>query len=295
MQDIIGLKQEYEKIWNWVLTGKNFALIRNGDGERSLMEGARFEAQEGWQTGKVMTGLGQALLKSIRVDDPNYWIGISCPCCDPEAYKWYLKNIPGKQITLANLWVNSNYPAFVAAISNLERDAVIIANHRAMGKKIGKLNILDYFCVSDDCVSFWEEEAPEMIEQIIRKYGKRENLLFVVSAGPMSGPIIEKLYRNNPHNCYLDFGSSIDSFYWEIETRPYMNPEMVYARRHCWMYNPEGNRRRQIWQAGKLSGKRKFRRNMRAIKAAIPILPQLAVRKILGDNAVESIKKKIKR
>lgn len=47
---IIFLKNEYEKFWLKILRGENFALTRQADGERALILGKPFKAQEGWRT-----------------------------------------------------------------------------------------------------------------------------------------------------------------------------------------------------------------------------------------------------
>ena len=238
MDSKIFLFEEYNRIWQRVKNEENFALIRNGDGERGLILGRPFSAQEGWKSPNKQTLLGKAIKDSNSIIDPNYIIGISCPCCDIDAYHWYLQNIPSRNLTFANLWVNSNYQRFISDFSELNRDAIIIANHRAQGKKIGNLNILKYYSVSDDCVSFWENEAGTLINKVVADFGDQKNLLFVVSAGPMSGPIIAALFKHNPNNCYLDCGSAIDAFYYEKQTRPYMDPSTVYAQRKCWMHDP---------------------------------------------------------
>ena len=67
-------------------------------------------------------------------------------------------------------------------------------------KKIGNLNILKHYEVSDDCISFWENDTGggyELIEQIKKDFGNQNDILYVVSAGPMSEVIISKLYKNN--------------------------------------------------------------------------------------------------
>ena len=113
------------------------------------------------------------------------------------------------------MWVNINYNRFAEDFRQLKRDAVVIANFRAENKPIGNLNILKYYTVSDDCVTFWDEESDALIKQIINDFGNMDNLLYVVSAGPMSNHIIAALFRNNPDNCYIDFGSSIAPYYQE--------------------------------------------------------------------------------
>ncbi len=238
MIDKIYLKKEFDKYWNKIENGENFTLFRSGDGERAIMTGRSVTAQEGWVSPDYISKLGIDLYASHMIDEPNVHYAVSCPCCDQEAYYWYISRLPNKNITFANLWVNINYPTFVKKFTALKRDVVLIANYRAENHPIANLNILKHYKVGDNCIAFWEEEAPALIEQIKAEYGNRNDLLYVVAAGPMAGPIIAELYKNNPNNCYIDFGSSIDSYFRKEFTRPYMQRGTIYAERNCWMLNP---------------------------------------------------------
>ena len=233
------LTEEFEKIWVKIENGENFAFLRYGDGERAIMEGRSVKAQEGWKSPEHLTKLGEDCLKTLELQGDSVWYGISCPCCDRAAYYWYASRIKSSNITFANLWVNINYQRFKESISNLERDVVVIANHNANNKKFGKMNVLKYYLVSDDCIKFWEESSEKFIASIINDMGEKNDLLYVISAGPMSEPIIAKLYENNPNNCYIDFGSAVDSFIYDKVTRPYMNSRSSYAKQNCEMPRPE--------------------------------------------------------
>jgi glycosyltransferase involved in cell wall biosynthesis len=237
MTDKKYLDQEFDKFWGMLVSGINFSLLRNADGELAIMQGKAVSAQEGnWKSPDYITNLGKALYESLKIEEPNVYYAISCPCCDEPAYNWYRSRIRNKNLTFSNIWINCNFPRFKELFPSLNRDAVLIANYRAKGKSIGNLNILSHYEISDDCISFWDNEAENMIENIIKDYGRQKNLLYVVSAGPMSGPIIAKLYKNNPCNCYIDFGSSIDVYYRGYVSRPYMKKNSIYAHRNCWMH-----------------------------------------------------------
>ena len=229
------LKEDFDFFADKLRRGENFTLMRFADGEYSLMLGKPVHSQEGWISQPGISELGKALYNSFRIDDGNVFYGISCPCCDRSAYYWYRTHIGEKKITFSNLWVNANHPRFREMFLSLKRDAVLIANYRAAGHSIGNLNILKHYSIPDQGVPFWENGAKEMIRQIKEDFGPRKNLLYVVSAGPLSEPIIAELYENNPENSYVDFGSSIDMFYRECKTRPYMIPGNVYAERNCIM------------------------------------------------------------
>lgn len=229
------LKDDFDFFWRKLEKGENFALCRSADGEYAIMRGRHVTAQEGWESPETISKLGYALIDSLKIDDPRLYYGISCPCCDREAYYWYRTHTAGKNLTFSNIWVNVNYPRFREKFYELKRDTVLIANYRAAGKKIGNLNILKHYPVSDDCISFWEHGAKELLAQIKADFGNRKNLLYAVSAGPLSNPLIAALFRNDPDNCYIDFGSSLDGFYREVRTRPYMIPGNTYAVRNCYI------------------------------------------------------------
>ena len=235
----IFLNDEFDKFWRKIENGENFALIRHADGERMIAVNSPIKAQEGgWSSPGYATKLGEDIVRTFDICEENFFYAISCPCCDLPAYYWYKSRIISKNTTFANLWINKNYPKFKKSFDSLSRDAILIANYSARNKAIGNLNILKHYEISDDCISFWEQDAPEMLSVIKRDFGVRENLLYVVSAGPMSGPIIADLYKHNPNNCYVDFGSAIDHYYRGKITRPYMKKGTVFAERNCWMHDP---------------------------------------------------------
>ncbi len=234
---IIFLKDEYEKFWQKILRGENFALSRCADGERALMLGQAINGCDGWKTPPQITALGVALKDSLKIDAPNFYYGISCPCCDSAAYYWYLREIKSSNVTFSNIWVAANFKAFQRNFQTLERDAVLITNWRGKGKNFGKLNVKRHYVVSDDCVKFYEEDCANLIRQIIAEIGHEKNLLYVVSAGPLSCVIIAELFKHNPDNCYVDFGSATDLMTHERITRPYMIDGNPYSQISCWMFD----------------------------------------------------------
>ncbi len=234
----IFLNDEFVRIWRKIEDNENFALLRYGDGERAIMTGRSVKAQEGWVSPDFVSDLGDALLNTLDIDSKNFIYGISCPCCDRSAYYWYSTRIKSRNKTFANIFVNSNYCQFSEKFDLLKRDAIVIGNYRGKNSKVGNLNILKYYSVSDDCFEFWKNELKDLIEQIKQEFGQSNNLLYVVSAGPLSELIIYELYKNNPNNCYIDFGSAIDKYIHKVKTRPYENTNNKYAKRNCIMDNP---------------------------------------------------------
>lgn len=234
----ILLDQAFRDFWQKIEQRKNFAIVRYGDGEYKIMQGVFVKAQEGWVAPNHITKLSTALHASLAVMDSNFHYAISCPCCDQAAYYWYSSRIQNNNITFANLFVNKNFIDFEKRFSKLERDAVVIANHKGINKRIGSLNIIKYYSVSDNCVKFWEENGENLIEKIASEFKNKKNLLFLVAAGPLSGPIIANLFQKNPDNCYIDVGSAVDFYIHDKITRSYQKRNSKYAQKNCWMFDP---------------------------------------------------------
>lgn len=231
------LDKQLDFFINKILKGENFAFARNADGEKFIMTGISVESQEKkWTSPNYVSKLGHSIYDSLDVLDSNFYYAISCPCCDKEAYYWYSSRIKNKNITFSNLWINVNFRYFKSKFELIKRDAVLIANFAASGAKIGNLNIIKHYAIDDDCISFWENHARDMIDSIKSNFKDSKDLLFVVSAGPMSSPIIKELFLNNPNNTYVDFGSSIDSYYYKHQTRPYQDRHSIFGSRNCYMY-----------------------------------------------------------
>ncbi|MDR2399091.1 MAG: hypothetical protein LBD61_01425 [Endomicrobium sp.] len=235
MANIKYLDKEFDKFWQKIKMGENFALTRNGDGERAVMSGSTLKAQEGgWKFPDYICALGKDCSRSLLINNDKFFYGISCPCCDEESYYWYRSRINTKNITFANLWINGNYTKFKENFNDLKRDSVLITNYRAANHQIANLNILKHYTISDDCITFWETDAKKMLSQIKYELENKNNILYVVSAGP----IIAELFKNNPNNCYIDFGSAIEPYYNNSYfKRPYMIAGTIYNQRNCWMHD----------------------------------------------------------
>lgn len=236
------LDKEMDFFISKILRKENFAFVRNADGERAIMQGKSVESQEKkWTSPDYISKLGIDILDSLNVVDKRFYYAISCPCCDREAYYWYASRIcnngvDANNLTFSNLWINRNFRRFKKEFEKIKRDCVLIANYRASGAKIGNLNVLRHYAIDDDCISFWDNKAQSMLDSIKKDFGNSKDLLFVVSCGPMSSPIIKNLFLHNPNNTYIDFGSSIDSYYIHTQTRPYQDRYSLFGSRNCYMY-----------------------------------------------------------
>jgi hypothetical protein len=228
--ETISLKNEFERIWGKIAAGENISFLRySGDINAIMILGE--------QDPKNVSKLRTDLFTSLGLNDDRVYYGIPCLCCDSSTYYWYSTRIANSNTTFADLWTNANYKKFIISFEKITREAVVISNYTEE-KPIGNLKILKHYSISGDCSEFWEKHGVELLSTIKNDFGDKKNLLFVICAGSLSEPIIAELFRHNPDNCYVDFGSSLDKYYRDKETQEHEeNP--VYVKKNCRMHNPK--------------------------------------------------------
>lgn len=219
---------------NLINTDENFALVRYGDGEISLMENQGVPRntqafnEDRWDAPASATKLGEQLAQSLQHEEDNYYYGIPGKNDSEVAYEYLTSLISSLNITYANLFVNANYERTKEFFKGLKKSVTLIAN------KSGAIDQLpfdvDVYCeFPDDCVNWWEEGGKDFIETL-RSYVKGiNNELIFVSIGPAAEVAIHEMYKENPNNQYVDVGSAIDEWFYGRQTRPYMDSKSSYA------------------------------------------------------------------
>jgi 2-polyprenyl-3-methyl-5-hydroxy-6-metoxy-1,4-benzoquinol methylase len=183
--------------------GPPFAFVRFGDGERAICLGRPIAAQDGWSFDGGQQDLSQALLDSLRYDAPDYYVGISDSCCDPEARRWYLEQIrvPGDQVTFANIFVNWNYRRF----RQLDLAGAVTVGCAGTD-----------FLVPED-VFHTPCDIDGLVQQLL---GVDRPIL--VAAGPLSCILIHRYWqRATRKQVIVDVGSAIDERLKGTTTRNY--------------------------------------------------------------------------
>jgi 2-polyprenyl-3-methyl-5-hydroxy-6-metoxy-1,4-benzoquinol methylase len=197
--------------------GPPFAFARFADGERAICMGQAIEGADGWRYAGGSSPLREDLLAALHYADPDYYLGISDGCCDPEAKEWYLREIrlPLAQVTFSNIFVNGNYSRF----RQLDfKNLAIVAS-------VGG----DYW-VPDDMLNI-----PFDIDRLVdRLLGVRRPIL--VSAGPSSCIIIHRYWlraNTQQRQVIVDVGSAIDELTKGRITRQYQVPGTRTAELVC--------------------------------------------------------------
>lgn len=226
--------QELYKFFDILKKGQPFSFSKYADGEWAIMNNIYLNNNEFEITNKTPTFFKNKLIESFRFKDPNYYVGISCPCCQgDEAYKMAIfSNQDQEHLTFANIFVNSNYPlyknTFLKEYQN--HDIHLIANSNS---KIDNLpfKIEKFYPIG---FSAWVNNY-NLIEEIKQK--NLSNKLFLFCAGPFGNLLAHQLFETNKTNIYLDIGSTLNPWLQSegFKREYYINGE--YSQRTCiWNY-----------------------------------------------------------
>ena len=222
--------EDFQEVVDLVESKKPFALLRFADGEIAVMQGRGIIGSDRWSTPNRVTKLGEDLLKAIAIEDESVYIGISCSCCDEPGKEYLLKRIKNKKsnITFSNIFVNGNYTQFTGYVKTVREPVNLIANVTAKVENC-PFKVKTFLPIPDDCVNYYEEVRDAFLGLLEDSYKEVKGELFFVSAGPMSEAIISHLWKVNPHNRYVDVGSSIAEF---IHGKPIREFAYVYSPFH---------------------------------------------------------------
>lgn len=214
------------------------AFVRYADGEMAIMLGKAIKGIDNWYSPANKTLLGKDLIQTLKNNDKDWFVGISCSCCDESTKKILFDNltlyanVPVSNITYSNLFVNGNYKKTFDLLNQINEKVVVIANKEGMDKKY-PFDVIHFFSVEEQTVNNWESIKLELMENIHKNLLHYKDTLFLVSAGPLSEIIIDYLWKHNKTNRYIDIGSALDEFTKGRKTRPYMFANQPFYKQQC--------------------------------------------------------------
>ncbi len=223
-------------------------MYRFGDGERLLMSGSPVGEHtqaariDRWQAPAGLTRLGRDLKTVITSGQgPIAHFGISCPCCDPASFEYYDDVVQVSPKFPANLFINANYPQWMAFIKEKLAQSgpvAVIVNERAITLNL-PFEPVRTMRVPDDGVNHYETQGTILIAQA-RAFarGLPELCCVLVAAGPLSEALMFFMSSERPDLTYVDVGSSLDELTYGWQTRPYMDPTSSYAQQQCLLPQP---------------------------------------------------------
>jgi hypothetical protein len=224
-------------IQNFLKEKKNFAFSKYADGEHRILLNTQIRNCDNWFFDpNTNYGFFDMLTESIKYNEDNYYIGISCPCCDIEGFNWYKENKGSKDenTTFANIFVNNNYEYFKKEILhtfNTFDRIVLVANKDSNLEKVKTvLNFTDFYGIGGEAFKT-DLHLIEELKSLIKSEDLK-NTLFLFCAGPLGNVLSYKLWEFNKNNTYVDIGSTLN-IWTEKNIRNYQNNGGVYHNKIC--------------------------------------------------------------
>ena len=206
-------KKDLSELLERLRTRKPFAFSKYADGEYKILRNEQITNCDLWtflpDTHKEEQ---QLLMKSFQYASPDYIVGISCPCCQPEDHvQWMRENCKTKNVTWANLFVNSNYDfflqEFIKEFQSWENDVFLFANEEGVSKKL-PFNVTEYFPIN---MKAWQEPFLSHWINIAKDRATNcDGKLFLFCGGPLGNILAYELHKHNPLNTYIDIGSTLN-------------------------------------------------------------------------------------
>ena len=210
--------------------GAPFAFSKFADGEWSAMHNETLNNSEFENTPETNEKYRGELRAALQYQDPNYYIGTCCPCCNGDRAK-KMREFSGQsesQMTFANVFVNSNYPiykeTFLKEYSN--HDVHLVANE---GSKFEELPFTPEK-IHKVGFSAWVNNH-SLIDQI--KQENFSNKLFIFCCGPFGNMLCHQLHEANKNNIYIDGGSTLNPWLQSEGFRRDYYCEGYFAERKC--------------------------------------------------------------
>jgi len=221
--------QEIYKLFNLFKKGAPFSFSKYADGEWAIMNDLQINNNEFETSNKTPIFFKKKLIESFRFKDPDYYVGISCPCCQGmEAYKMAIfSDQKEDHLTYANIFVNSNYQiykeTFLKEYNNY--DIHLVANKNSKIENL-PFKVEKFYPIG---FSAWVNDY-HLIEEI--KQQNISNKVFLFCAGPFGNLLAHQLHETNKKNIYLDIGSTLNPWLQSegFKRDYYMNTNLSFKK-----------------------------------------------------------------
>jgi hypothetical protein len=231
MENKKDFKQEITTLFERLKSKKYFSFSKYADGEWFMMRDMPVNNNEFNYT-KNDQFYRDKLIESFKFKDDDYYVGVSCPCCQGTEHLNMVQFSEQKNenLTFANIFVNANYTFyrdnFIEEYKNW--DVYLVANKNAKIQNL-PFNIEKFYPVENTA---WKENY-SLIEEI-----KKENIkgkLFLFACGPFGNMLSHQLWQSNKNNTYLDIGSTLNPWLQSegFKRDYYANSNSQYSNRTC--------------------------------------------------------------
>lgn len=222
---------------------ENFSLVRFGDGEMAVINGQAIDYSNKDNGEHKYTPNNDTdekyrkiLEESLLYRSDNYYVGLPCRCCVGDQHCDNLRNQsqqPDKQLTWANIFVNSNYPAFLeGTVQAMQGSKVNIICHEKANISKLPFEVIKDFRIGKNAWTNDYEQTLSAIQQYIES-NAIENQVFIFCAGVLSNMVIYQLSKQFPNNTYLDVGSVFDDIMELGQTRKYLKGSKKRLNKVC--------------------------------------------------------------
>jgi hypothetical protein len=234
-------RNELELMYERLTSGKPFAFSKFADGEWMAMNSVTTSNGEWIMNDPNLTSLYERsrnwLWDAFRYKDPDYYVGVSCSCCQGKAHQEMVEASGQSQanLTFANIFVNANYELFLSKFIEFfrttDRPIVLYANKSSDITKL-PFPVQKFYPISYNA---WVNSFDlGLIDHTLSCIDDGSIVLY--SAGPYGNIAIkhhwEYGYKNSSH---IDVGSTIDR--WlnndRYNKRCYAVGDQNYSKKVC--------------------------------------------------------------
>ena len=223
--------EEILKIFKKLKDKQPFSFSKYADGEWAIINGHNVNNGEfDFSKNENSEFYRQKLIESFTFKNKDYYVGISCECCQGNEH-FKMKEMSGQDedhLTFANIFVNSNYEFYKQNFIPEYRNHKIylVANKNSIIKNL-PFKLEKFYPVENTAFI----QNYNLIEEIQKE--NVQDALFLFCAGPFGNILAHQLFESNPNNIYMDIGSTLNPWL-ESEgfKRDYYNGGF-YSQKNC--------------------------------------------------------------
>jgi hypothetical protein len=257
-----------------------FALIRFHDGEHAILDGLPYSAASKWTITGQEVWLRKELHQSLHASMDRFYIGISPPCCTPQATDYYRRNLvisSRSKVTYSTIFMHRNYRR-VPRLRARFPDACIVSSG------VGDIQI-----PPNGVTQPWDIDA--VVSQLLAV-----DRPILVAGGPCANLIIYRYWQRqdaSKRQTILDIGAALDSIVHGKKTRHHQEAKSSMMYHACewdkwaaWAPTTQDQRdlairmakQQQAFKTGKVSRRvATSHRGPRVIASAAQVVPTRAV------------------
>lgn len=201
-----NFKEELYILYERLKSRKPFSFSKFADGEWMMINNQQINNNEFNYTQDDLF-FREKLIESFQFKDSNYFVGISCECCQGQEH-FNMKSFSGQDesnLTFANIFVNSNYSeykkTFIEEYKNW--DIHLVANKNSKIENL-PFKVEKFYPVENTA---WKNNYT-LIDVI--KENQLSGKLFLFACGPFGNMLSHQLWNFNKLNTYLDIGSTLN-------------------------------------------------------------------------------------